>query len=41
MPGGRPVGSKNALGHSAGGKREKAGRKSKVGSLKTLLNDLK
>ena len=27
MPGGRPVGSKNASGHAAGGSREGAGRK--------------
>jgi hypothetical protein len=30
MSGGRPVGSKNAQGHGAGGWREGAGRKKKV-----------
>ncbi len=30
MPGGRPKGTKNTPGHSAGGRREGAGRKEKV-----------
>jgi len=30
MPGGRPKGTKNAPGHSAGGKRKGSGRKEKV-----------
>ncbi len=33
MPGGRPKGSWNAPGHSAGGKRDGAGRKPKVNSI--------